>query len=133
MQYYERTDTIVKQIKDILSTDITSESSQEKLEGFKRDASAYGELPEPHSLLAWEPKTRKWLLHQHIIVVHDRCGSACHYMLSQSEGLSQGLLIVLLMMQLLTIGASSLQRRRASLRSMVGPLCKEVTVASCRL
>ena len=62
----------------------------------------------------------------------DLCGSA-YWVLSQGEGLSQGLLIVLLMMQLLTIGASSLQRRRASLRSMVGPLCKEVTIPSCRL
>ena len=34
---------MVKQIKDILSTDITSLDNQEKLEEFKRDASAYGE------------------------------------------------------------------------------------------
>ena len=34
---------MVKQIKDILSTDITSQENQEKLEEFKRDASAYGE------------------------------------------------------------------------------------------
>jgi len=40
-EYYERTDTMVKQIKDILSTDITSLDNQEKLEEFKRDASAY--------------------------------------------------------------------------------------------
>ncbi len=43
LQYYTRTDTIVRQIKDILSADITSGDNQEKLEGFKRDASAYGE------------------------------------------------------------------------------------------
>ena len=43
LQYYERTDTIVRQIKDILSADITSGENQEKLEEFKRDASAYGE------------------------------------------------------------------------------------------
>ena len=43
LQYYTRTDTIVRQIKDILSADITSAENQEKLEGFKRDASAYGE------------------------------------------------------------------------------------------
>ena len=57
LQYYERTDTIVKQIKDILSRDITSESNQGQLEEFKRDASAYGELPQAHILPAWEPKT----------------------------------------------------------------------------
>ena len=32
----------MRQIKDILSADITSADNQEKLEGFKRDASAYG-------------------------------------------------------------------------------------------
>ena len=37
---------MVRQIKDILSTDITSQENQEKLEEFKRDASAYGEQPQ---------------------------------------------------------------------------------------
>lgn len=43
---------MVKQIKDILTADITSESSQEKLEGFKRDANAYG--GQPDDLLQWQ-------------------------------------------------------------------------------
>lgn len=40
---------MVRQIKDILKSDITAGDNQEKLEDFKRDASAYGE----HSLRPW--------------------------------------------------------------------------------
>ena len=61
LQYYERTDTIVRQIKDILSADITSGDNQEKLEGFKRDASAYGECS--YNCLALCPSELAMALH----------------------------------------------------------------------
>ena len=45
VQYYERTANLVGEIRDVLDTDLTSEDNLEKLENFKRDANAYGNMP----------------------------------------------------------------------------------------